>query len=234
MELTGSQRIALPRERVWDALNDPEILKQCIPGCDSFVADGPNVYKLVMGVTVGPITAKFNGTLQLSELSPPESYALSFNGSGGAAGFGKGEARVHLTEEPDHTQLHYAVTAKVGGRLAQVGARLIDGVAKKTADEFFVRFKGLVEPQEPGGVGADGTVEARSEGARDGRATGRDAVESQGALEGEERPDGSKAASGPTPISPLGMSRPWTWGKFAAGIALLTLLIVGVAVYSSL
>src|SRR5690606_13205022 len=132
------------------------------------------------------------------DLSPPESYALSFNGSGGAAGFGKGEARVHLTEGPDHTQLHYAVTAKVGGRLAQVGARLIDGVAKKTADEFFVRVKGVVEAEGVAEVGPDRAAEAGPEGARDGRATGRAGVESEAAREVGGRPGGSNGASRPT------------------------------------
>lgn len=145
MELTGTQLINQPRDRVWQGLNDPEILRQCIPGCDSFLPAEANAYDVVMAITVGPIKARFKGRLQLTDLLPPESYALSFDGSGGAAGFGKGDATVRLADRAGDTELNYAVKAKVGGRLAQVGSRLIDGVAKKTADEFFLRFKRLLD-----------------------------------------------------------------------------------------
>jgi len=145
MELTGTQLINQPRDRVWQGLNDPEILRQCIPGCDSFLPAEANAYDVVMAITVGPIKARFKGRLQLTDLLPPESYALSFDGSGGAAGFGKGDATVRLADRSGDTELNYAVKAKVGGRLAQVGSRLIDGVAKKTADEFFLRFKRLLD-----------------------------------------------------------------------------------------
>ena len=148
MELIGKQTIALSRERVWLALNDPEVLQQCIPGCSTFKLAGENLYQSEMVASVGPVKAKFNGKLQLTDILPPESYALNFDGSGGAAGFGKGSAAVRLTEEGGHTALQYSVNAKVGGRLAQVGARLIDGVAKKMADEFFSRFKSIVDPAD--------------------------------------------------------------------------------------
>jgi len=147
MELTGTQLISQPRDRVWQGLNDPEILRQCIPGCDSFLPAEANAYDVVMAITVGPIKARFKGRLQLTDLMPPESYALSFDGSGGAAGFGKGDATVRLADRSGDTELNYAVKAKVGGRLAQVGSRLIDGVAKKTADEFFLRFKRLLDAE---------------------------------------------------------------------------------------
>jgi len=146
VELTGQQIIALPVGKVWDALNDPAILRQCVPGCDVFELTGENQYKVVMAATVGPIKAKFTGKLQLSDIVPPESYRLGFDGSGGAAGSGKGTAAVQLTAVPEGTRLQYTVSATVAGRLAQVGARLIDGVAKKMADQFFVRFKDIVEP----------------------------------------------------------------------------------------
>lgn len=148
MELIGEQTLALSRERVWLALNDPEVLQQCIPGCSTFKLVGENLYQIEMVASVGPVKAKFNGKLQLTDILPPESYALNFDGSGGAAGFGKGSAAVRLTEEGGHTALQYSVNAKVGGRLAQVGARLIDGVAKKMADEFFSRFKSIVDPAD--------------------------------------------------------------------------------------
>ena len=141
MELIGEQVLALPRERVWDALNDPGILKRCLPGCDLFEREDDKRFKVGMTATVGPVKARFNGKLTLSDLDPPTSYGLSFEGSGGAAGFGKGDARVMLADaDGGGTQLTYTVHAQVGGKLAQIGSRLIDGVARKMADEFFGRF----------------------------------------------------------------------------------------------
>jgi len=140
MELTGEQFLPLPRERVWDALNDPEILRASVPGCESLERVEDNHYKVVMAASVGPIKARFNGKLTLTDLRAPESYSLSFEGSGGAAGFGKGGAQVGLASEGDGTRLTYHAHAQVGGRLAQVGARLIDGVAKKMAADFFGHF----------------------------------------------------------------------------------------------
>ncbi|MEI2415367.1 carbon monoxide dehydrogenase subunit G [Orrella sp. JC864] len=148
MQLKDQQIINLPVQQVWAALNDPAILQQCVPGCDTFEPVGENQYKVVMTASVGPIQAKFTGKLQLSDIVPPESYTLSFEGSGGAAGSGKGNATVQLAEVPEGTLLSYAVSATVGGRLAQVGARLIDGVAKKMADQFFSRLKALLEPAQ--------------------------------------------------------------------------------------
>ncbi|MBV7484905.1 carbon monoxide dehydrogenase subunit G [Bordetella sp. BOR01] len=146
MQLKDQQIINLPLDTVWAALNDPAILQQCVPGCDTFEPAGENQYKVVMRVSVGPIQAKFTGKLHLSDIVPPESYKLSFEGSGGAAGSGKGDAAVQLIEVPEGTRLEYAVMATVGGKLAQVGTRLINGVAKKMADQFFSRLKALIEP----------------------------------------------------------------------------------------
>jgi uncharacterized protein len=145
MELQGEQTLALPREQVWEALNNPQVLKQCLPGCDLFEGDGENRYTVRMTASVGPVRARFNGKLVLDDIQPPTSYSLKFEGSGGAAGFGKGQARVSLVEIqpglPDSgTKLQYSVNAQVGGKLAQVGARLIDGVAQKMSAEFFSRF----------------------------------------------------------------------------------------------
>jgi uncharacterized protein len=145
MELQGEQTLALPREQVWEALNDPQVLKQCLPGCDLFEGDGENRYTVRMTASVGPVRARFNGKLVLDDIQPPTSYSLKFEGSGGAAGFGKGQARVSLAEvQPGlpsaGTKLRYSANAQVGGRLAQVGARLIDGVAQKMSAEFFSRF----------------------------------------------------------------------------------------------
>jgi carbon monoxide dehydrogenase subunit G len=146
MEMTGEQLIPLPQQRVWEALNDPEILRACIPGCESIERVTDTEYKVAMTAAVGPVKAKFSGKLSLADLNPPESYALSFDGSGGAAGFGKGTAKVTLQPDGSGTRLAYSVNASVGGKLAQIGSRLIDGVARKMAEEFFVRFNQTVAP----------------------------------------------------------------------------------------
>jgi carbon monoxide dehydrogenase subunit G len=140
MEMTGEQIIALPQQRVWEGLNDPEVLKACIPGCESIERVSDTEYRVAMTAAVGPVKAKFSGKLLLSEVNPPTSYRLSFEGSGGAAGFGKGSAFVKLSPDGAGTRLGYTVNAQVGGKLAQVGSRLIDGVARKMAEEFFQRF----------------------------------------------------------------------------------------------
>ena len=146
MEISGEQRIPLAQQRVWEALNDPEILKACIPGCESINRVSDNEYKVAMTAAIGPVKAKFSGKLLLSDMNPPNSYSLAFEGSGGAAGFGKGSAQVSLAPEGDGTLLTYKATASVGGKLAQIGSRLIDGVAKKMADDFFARFNKTVAP----------------------------------------------------------------------------------------
>ena len=140
MEMTGEQLIPVPQQKVWEGLNDPEVLKACIPGCETIEKVSDSEYRVAMTAAVGPVKAKFNGKLLLADLNPPTSYTLSFEGSGGAAGFGKGGAQVALAPEGAGTKLSYKATAQVGGKLAQVGSRLIDGVAKKMADEFFQRF----------------------------------------------------------------------------------------------
>src|SRR5690349_225080 len=149
MEMTGEQLIALPQQRVWEALNDPEVLKACIPGCESIDKVSDTEYAVAMVAAVGPVKAKFNGKLKLADLNPPSSYSIAFEGSGGAAGFGKGGAHVELVPEGDSTRLRFNANASVGGRLAQVGSRLIDGVAKKMADDFFARFNATVAPAAP-------------------------------------------------------------------------------------
>ena len=140
MEMTGEQLIALPQAATWDALNNTEVLMDCIPGCDSIDKQSDNEYLLTMTAKVGPVSAKFKGKMTLSEINPPDSYTLHFEGQGGVAGFAKGEANVRLTPEGESTKLAYSVKASIGGKLAQVGARLIDGVAKKMAEQFFTAF----------------------------------------------------------------------------------------------
>lgn len=171
MELTGSQQIRRDRAGVWAALNDPAVLQQCIPGCESMARDGDNGYAVAMTAAVGPVKARFNGKLALSDIRPEEGYALSFEGSGGAAGFGKGGAVVTLAPQDEGTLLVYRAQAKVGGKLAQVGARLIDGVAAKMAADFFERFKALVEQPTPEAEPAAEapTRNVRGEGSRTSR-----------------------------------------------------------------
>jgi carbon monoxide dehydrogenase subunit G len=140
MEMTGEQLIPLPQDATWRALNDTEILKACIPGCESIEKQSDNEYVLTMTARVGPVSAKFKGKMTLSDINPPHAYTLLFEGQGGVAGFAKGEANVNLAPEGDGTKLAYAVKAMIGGKLAQVGARLIDGVAKKIAEQFFTAF----------------------------------------------------------------------------------------------
>jgi carbon monoxide dehydrogenase subunit G len=146
MEMTGEQLIPLPQQQVWEALNDPAIIKACIPGCESIEKVSDAEYKVVMTAAIGPVKAKFNGKLLLTDLKPPHSYSIAFEGSGGAAGFGKGAAQVSLRPEGSGTRLTYKATASVGGKLAQIGSRLIDGVAKKMSDDFFARFNATVAP----------------------------------------------------------------------------------------
>lgn len=140
MEMTGEQLIALPQRATWDALNDTTVLMDCIPGCDSMEKQSDNEYLLTMTARVGPVSAKFKGKMTLLEIQAPDSYTLQFEGQGGVAGFAKGEARVELFPEGESTRLAYSVKANIGGKLAQVGARLIDGVARKMAEQFFTAF----------------------------------------------------------------------------------------------
>lgn len=140
MEMIGEQLIPQSQDVTWKALNDTTILKACIPGCESIEQTSNNEYQLVMLAKVGPVSAKFKGKMTLSDIVPPQSYKLAFEGQGGVAGFAKGAATVHLSPQDDGTKLTYAANAMIGGKLAQVGSRLIDGVAKKIASEFFTAF----------------------------------------------------------------------------------------------
>ena len=148
MDMTGEYRIAAPREKVWEALNDPEILAQCIPGCEEIVKLSDTDFTARVMAEVGPVKARFTGKLTLSDLDPPASYKISGEGQGGDAGFAKGAAQVRLEDDGGATVLRYTVHATVGGKLAQIGARLIDGTARKMADEFFGKFTQVVGPAE--------------------------------------------------------------------------------------
>ena len=144
MDMTGSYRVEAPRERVWEALNDPEILRQCISGCEEVQKVSDTEFTAKVTAKVGPVSAKFSGKVTLSDLDPPNGYTITGEGSGGAAGFGKGGASVRLEPDGTGTLLSYTANAKVGGKLAQIGSRLVDATARKMADEFFARFSAIV------------------------------------------------------------------------------------------
>ncbi len=150
MEMIGEQIIALPQQQVWDALNDPAILKQCIPGCEIVEKVSENQYTMAMVAAIGPVKAKFSGKLTLTDVSAPASYTMNFEGTGGVAGFGKGSCLVTLSPEPAGTKLSYNAKASVGGKLAQIGSRLVSGAAKKIADQFFVKFNAVLVPDAGG------------------------------------------------------------------------------------
>jgi carbon monoxide dehydrogenase subunit G len=140
MEMNQSQRLPVPQQVAWEALNDIELLKQCIPGCESIQPDGENAYQLALTAAVGPVKAHFKGRMALQDIQAPDRYTIQFDGQGGAAGFGKGSARVTLEPDGDETVLTYAVNAQVGGKIAQIGSRLVDAAARKMAETFFTRF----------------------------------------------------------------------------------------------
>lgn len=139
--MQGSRQLSATAQQAWDALNDPEILKQCIPGCQKFELESENVYLTAAAIKIGPVSAKFAGKVELSDIQPPKSYSLKFEAQGGVAGHGKGISHVELTENDQGVELRYTVESQVGGKLAQLGQRLIDGAAKSMADDFFKRFE---------------------------------------------------------------------------------------------
>ena len=145
MEMSGERRIEASRAAVWRALNDPEVLREAIPGCQELERTGENAYTAKVQAKVGPVKANFSGNVTLRDIVEPESYRIEGEGSGGAAGFAKGGASVALAEEDGATVLSYQVDAQVGGKLAQIGSRLIGGTARKLADQFFNRFTEVVE-----------------------------------------------------------------------------------------
>jgi carbon monoxide dehydrogenase subunit G len=151
MDMQGSRRLAITQQQAWDALNDPAVLKTCIPGCDKLESTGENQYAVGVAVKVGPVAARFNGKITLADVLPPNSYTLAFEGQGGPAGFGKGTAKVQLAPPAEGCgcELTYTAQAQVGGKIAQVGQRLVDGVAKSMAEDFFQRFDAEMQRQHP-------------------------------------------------------------------------------------
>lgn len=185
MEMLGNRRLGVTQQQAWDALNDPETLKKCIPGCDKFELTGDNTYSVALAVKIGPVSAKFSGKVMLSDIVAPDGYKLTFEGQGGVAGFAKGSSSVSLkpvavadsapTAEgapaaeaapvaptPAGCELDYTVQAQVGGKIAQLGQRLIDGAAKSTADDFFKRFEAEMQSRY-GPPPAEAAAEAPAE-----------------------------------------------------------------------
>lgn len=151
MDMQGSRHLAVTQQQAWEALNDPQVLKTCIPGCEKVEPTGDNQYAMGMAVKIGPVAARFAGRIQLLDVMPPNSYKLSFEGQGGAAGFGKGTASVNLAPPAEGAgcELTYTAQAQVGGKIAQVGQRLVDGVAKSMAEDFFRRFDEEMQKRHP-------------------------------------------------------------------------------------
>ena len=203
MEMQASRTLAVSQQQAWEALNDPEVLKLCIPGCDKVEPTAENQYSVAMALKIGPVSAKFAGKITLSDIVPPESYNIAFEGSGGVAGFGKGNAQVKLVPLPADAagqascELHYTVHASVGGKIAQLGQRLIDGAAKSMAEDFFKRFDDEMQRRFP-----------RAEAAPADSAASADAITEPGIV------DGGRAAQG------AGIPA-WVWGVGVAALVLL-------------
>lgn len=149
MKMSGEKILHLPVETVWTALNDPEILRQAIPGCESFEALSDDSYKATVASKIGPVQARFNGTVKITDKDPPNGYILSGEGSGGAAGNAKGSARVHLVPIPEGTRLNWDADAQISGKLAQIGSRLVESTANMMAGQFFNRFEQLLAGEAP-------------------------------------------------------------------------------------
>jgi carbon monoxide dehydrogenase subunit G len=170
MEMQGQRRLPLDQALVWAALNDPEVLKVCVPGCEKFEIEGEGAYTVVTALKIGPVSARFTGKVKLSDVQPPASYTLGFEGQGGVAGFGKGTSAVRLEPVDGGCELHYTVSATVGGKIAQLGQRLIDGVARSLADDFFKRFEAELLRRNP--PPADEGVSAEVEPVAEAQASG--------------------------------------------------------------
>lgn len=161
MQITGTNIIAAPADAVWSALNDPDVLRRCLPGCESVERSGAEEFKIVMTASVGPLKARFNGKLRMTDVKAPTDCVLQFEGQGGAMGFGKGSSSVSLRQVPEGTELTYTAEAQVGGKLAQVGSRLIDGVARKMSDDFFKAFRSQFAPEQASAAASQGQAANR-------------------------------------------------------------------------
>jgi uncharacterized protein len=218
MDMTGEFRIPAPRQRVWEALNDPEILKQCIPGCQTIEKSSDTEFAAKVVAKVGPVSAPFSGKVTLSDLDPPRAYTISGEGSGGVAGFAKGGAKVRLDEDGEATMLHYEVQAHVGGKLAQIGSRLIDATSRKMAADFFDRFAALTTPA--GAAPAETVVAATSPAPLEAEPSGAPPAAARVA-----EPPTAEAAAQTRPRAPAAPFRlpPSVW---VAGLAIVVVLLL--------
>ncbi len=158
MELQGERLIPASVDTTWAALNDPEVLKACIAGCESVARTGDDAFSAVVALKVGPVSARFKGNLQMTNVQAPNGYTINFDGQGGVAGFGKGSADVALTPQGEHTLLKYDARATVGGKMAQIGSRLIDATAAKITEDFFKAFEAYLQPSAPASPGEAATT----------------------------------------------------------------------------
>ena len=221
MDMTGEFRIAAPRETVWKALNDAAILKQCIAGCEELTKTSDTEFVARVVARVGPVKAGFSGKVTLSDLDPPNGYKITGEGQGGAAGFAKGGADVRLEPDGGGTLLKYTVNAAIGGKLAQIGARLIDGTARKMAEDFFAKFAALVAT--PQAAGAVPSASASS-----------DEVSPESSLD-ENPPPAPAPHAAPAEMKPdidvgghsSGGLKPWIWVSALIVVAIVLLVIYG-------
>lgn len=222
MEMQGHRHLAVSQQQAWDALNDPEVLKACIPGCDKVEPTGEGQYAIAMSVKVGPVAARFNGKITLADVLPPNSYTIQFEGQGGAAGFGKGSASVALTPplEGAGCELDYTAKAQVGGKIAQVGQRLVDGVARSMAEDFFRRFDEEMQRRHPQAYAAEAALAESSTA---------DGASLAGAL-GTPAAAGSAGAGLAAAGSPGGGGRAlpaWAWVVGGVAVAAIAYLLFG-------
>ena len=173
MDMQSNRVLAITQQQAWDALNDPEVLKASVPGCDKLERTADNQYAVGMSLKIGPVSAKFAGKIVLSDIVPPASYTLAFDGQGGVAGFGKGTSKVTLTPREGGCELAYTVHAQVGGKVAQLGQRLIDGTAKSMAEDFFKRFDDEMQRRYPQAYADSAIATAAREGGDGGRAAAK-------------------------------------------------------------
>lgn len=202
MELNGEQLVPASLQRTWDSLNDPEVLKGCIPGCETLERTDEGGFTATLALRIGPVSAKFKGKLTLSDVQAPQRYTMHFDGQGGMAGFGKGSAQVELSAAEGGTRLSYAAKAQVGGKLAQVGSRLVDAAAAKITNDFFAAFNARVQAD----AAAAGETPPPAE-----------AAEGAGAGAGALEPTGSGGASA-LPV--------WVWWAAAGALALVAALVL--------
>jgi carbon monoxide dehydrogenase subunit G len=217
MEMSGEYRIAAPRAQVWAALNDPEILKASIPGCQELDKRSDTEMTARVVTKIGPVKATFNGEVKLSNIDPPSGYTITGEGKGGVAGFAKGGADVSLTEDGDGTILRYTAKAQVGGKLAQLGARLIDATAKQMADEFFGAFAAKVGGAKPDAAAAAAAAPSETLVARAEHAVEEAAHDvAHIAHEAEERVEGAAARGW--------LGGPQMWGMIALAAVILVII----------